>query len=735
MPQSIFEHEQQRKYEWTEAQIKLRDAQGQLLKNGSKLRRKDSGLQHSFIIIDHQILALSPQGDYIGKGASGAAKLAENESGHMYAVKIQRESLDDQEAHITHDLGISGQKATRSSSDESQPQKEYLACQYLGCTAERRFRELHNLSLDERYAFLIKLALEFHALHTGAHSKTYTAYSHNDAHWENVVIDEQNNPHLIDFGRSSQDNQFDQLKNKKGELINPDTYMLLNAYVYSAPKRRRRYKGYAGLLGDAMAEYKLDINLDYQHSEYTILLTLTDPKNNQGEYTQLTYTKQPLGGGEKFEQGVILLEDLELAPIAYDPINDPFPLSTFESVQEKILEAIQKNGHGIRETSNRKEALLHLANKGNATALEIAETLTLCRLNLDSLQERLTNCTREQRFMSTHILNSASEQLLALNNHIHQIYGTDSTVEQQVKNFIFDQIISNQPTDTVESFLTAVQADEASSLKEYLEPLVQHMHADKKCIEFDQALTQYKKNLFLLRQNATPELTNLIDTLQSQLMGDIDRKKEKTLDNNHIRQLLSPQFNTHDVEKLIAMISLKQLEQSVQDIYFDDHAKNLRIQANAVCQSLKALIESSKNTDDLLEITACILKIAEAVHNPTHEHITELCDMGLNAQHQSSPYWKATGVALLVLGATLLVTGIVIEFATLGLASPLAAGLAVGAVSLISSGAGSLHQDRKQNDNHVNYKALSQAMKTHLQATHQASNEPTLESGTPKSSK
>lgn len=112
---SIFNNEQEKSHEWAEAKRQLTGSNGQLLENGTKLRRKDSGLNHSFMVIDNRILAFNVQGEYLGRGNSGKVKLAEDEKGRLFAVKVQSRPFKKSETDIAYDLGVSGEKTKRGS--------------------------------------------------------------------------------------------------------------------------------------------------------------------------------------------------------------------------------------------------------------------------------------------------------------------------------------------------------------------------------------------------------------------------------------------------------------------------------------------------------------------------------------------------------------------------------------------------------------------------------------------
>ena len=89
MPGILWASAEEREREWLLTKEKL-SSHGKLLPNGTKLRRKDypETLNHSFMVMDDRIIALSGKGIHLGKGRNAHAKLAEYEGGNLIALKI-----------------------------------------------------------------------------------------------------------------------------------------------------------------------------------------------------------------------------------------------------------------------------------------------------------------------------------------------------------------------------------------------------------------------------------------------------------------------------------------------------------------------------------------------------------------------------------------------------------------------------------------------------------------------
>lgn len=192
-----------RESEWALANEKL-STQGIMLPDGSKLRREDSGLEHSFVVVGGKILAMSGKGVYLGSGGVGVVKIAEDQQGKMYALKIvveeKRNEFSPREGRIAFELGVALPETSRMSKTTL---KYYIAYEYLGISL-RSYLNDNPLTEDKSYELGIKITLALHAFHVGKKSKlSGTRYTHQDVHFKNFTIDDLGNVHVIDFGSSS----------------------------------------------------------------------------------------------------------------------------------------------------------------------------------------------------------------------------------------------------------------------------------------------------------------------------------------------------------------------------------------------------------------------------------------------------------------------------------------------------------------------------------------------------
>lgn len=109
--------------EWAYAKDTLAP-NGQMMPDGTKLRRKEGYSTHSFIVLNQKIFAMAPKGEYLGVGSFGHAKLAEDERGALWALKIVTK-VNKSESRTAQDLYQALQSSHRG-------KKQYIPYKYLG---------------------------------------------------------------------------------------------------------------------------------------------------------------------------------------------------------------------------------------------------------------------------------------------------------------------------------------------------------------------------------------------------------------------------------------------------------------------------------------------------------------------------------------------------------------------------------------------------------------------------
>lgn len=475
----LWNSAEEKEREWLFAKEKL-TSQGKLLPNGTKLRRKDhfNTLNHSFMIMDGQIIALSGKGIHLGSGRDAHAKLAENEAGNLIALKIitsdGRESNSVRESHIAYDLEIAGERVTRSSISST---KHYIAYQYLGTLLTDYLHANKSLSLDKRYELCIKIALALHEIHIGKQTKSKKGYQHNDIHWGNVVIDYQEEPHFIDFGKASEADG-----NNIGDIVS----MLL---LFFTPIKDRQDRHESWIFGDWVGEYQFvysrpDFDPDkkeYDLKNQTIYIYLNpDDKNAEDAYSIIHYAVSDPSG--IFHEGSINLSDICLDNITpqrkqlrwFDLEEDKRIL-----IEKEILKITNHKGYTLSQ-ENKNETLFNLLKKPTAfyeapkvpTALDIAETLTVCRLQLEAYQDLFKTQSLDVRLEIIQILNSISPELLKLYEQLRILPSSDNLTDL-VKKYIFAHLLTSpkEPSEDSLDFLN-LPLDEMQTIKQCVDNIL-----------------------------------------------------------------------------------------------------------------------------------------------------------------------------------------------------------------------------------------------------------------------
>jgi hypothetical protein len=205
MPRFDWGDEEKRNSEWRVANELLRN-----VSDGTKIKRsrrkkpidytdpRDQStvnLNHSFIKINGKILAMAGEGRYLGRGAYGKVKLAEDQEGKLYALKIGHElgDVSEEEIGIANDVGIYDGKTTRIDN----PEKEVVSLPYLGVSLDRI-----RVSTEESELLAFRAINEVNRLHHGQLSRESKKYLHADIKAPNLVVDSNGKVKLIDYGLS-----------------------------------------------------------------------------------------------------------------------------------------------------------------------------------------------------------------------------------------------------------------------------------------------------------------------------------------------------------------------------------------------------------------------------------------------------------------------------------------------------------------------------------------------------
>lgn len=506
MTKFIWNSEQEKAEEWAFAKSQLL-VDGKLKPNGTKLHsnNKIKKLNHPFIVIDNQIVAISPKGDYLGKGLYGKAKLAVNEKGELIALKSTLHCyMNKYEAEQAQDLGIGGEDTLAITSKH--PNKNYLAYKYLGTPLNQYLAVKKELSLDQRFELSIKIALALDGLHSGYQSKSSKKYLHNDIHQANVVIDEQNEPHFIDFGKSG---ELEKSFNKK----DLDLYKML--LLFYLPEDKRGDGNSQWIFGNFMGEYRFLPYKDIRDGrenlrEDTINLHL-DPsdKREDGTYSAVRYRVYRFG---IHKEGKASLDGTNISiAMPKEFKNEQYWISSGEwnvfnnrdALYELVTLRASENGDipNVKELHPALKSFLfepneHEESLPNPSALKIAGVLSIFRLKFECLGlDKILPQFEDREVLR--ILNALSPQILSL----YTLLDTLSKDEDEfpvLKKYILSKIIHDFDTEqnsaSYKEYLQSLPNDIASKI----EKSIKDMH-----MEMESLISIRKELTSKLQQSAT----------------------------------------------------------------------------------------------------------------------------------------------------------------------------------------------------------------------------------------
>ncbi|OAJ33761.1 hypothetical protein [Piscirickettsia salmonis] len=150
MPKIIWASEDQRTLEWAIAKkILAKAADGTKVQRTQQIQKTDQKtpvdytdpnspygpkihLSHSFIKLADKILALAGRRLSLGTGGYAVVKLAEDEAGQIYALKIQHKRYDPNEDIAANLYGVSYGRTERDGGRYLNKRKHYSCYKYLG---------------------------------------------------------------------------------------------------------------------------------------------------------------------------------------------------------------------------------------------------------------------------------------------------------------------------------------------------------------------------------------------------------------------------------------------------------------------------------------------------------------------------------------------------------------------------------------------------------------------------
>ncbi|AKP73081.1 Protein kinase domain protein [Piscirickettsia salmonis] len=212
MPSVIWYSKEQKAKEWSVANHLLANAC-----NGTKIKRSHhklpisypdpaypgfrTYLSHSFIKVGDKVLVMAGERDYLGEGMSGKVKLAEDEQGYLYVLKINHAhtSINELEKNIAKDMNVFHGEAQRWNSwDEF---KQVVALSYLGKDLEG----IKKLNIEKKSTDYIGFLAVYEVLklHKGELSVKGIKYIHVDLKLDNLSLaPDGKRVYFLDYGLS-----------------------------------------------------------------------------------------------------------------------------------------------------------------------------------------------------------------------------------------------------------------------------------------------------------------------------------------------------------------------------------------------------------------------------------------------------------------------------------------------------------------------------------------------------
>lgn len=378
--------------------------------------------KHSYF--KHQtcgLIAFSLKKGFLGKGSYGRAKIVMDKTGVIYAMKIETEPSKRNEAAISQDVGLMLGEKISIPGDKST--KDYSLLHYKGISIKSLFAK-QRFSLMTKICIARKIAWQVHQLHEGLLSGSKTQYIHHDIKPENIVLDENLNPTLIDYGFSIQRQDLE-IKCRGTPLYLPATKQELER-KWLEPAFAR-LNTITGLRKDTFALKRTFYLGDIQQKEDVCLFTRNEFNRFPAKIKQSIETNHP--------EIVLKRNDTPLSLavllLAFEYGQDLLPLDTLtKSHQEKLIRCIHTIETFISRFNDKTD---HLTDAPTLLfTLENEHVLSFIESNLQALHQANDN----------DLLNSIDKLLqdtAIINNRIKEL---SHTINQNEFAALFQQDLS-----------------------------------------------------------------------------------------------------------------------------------------------------------------------------------------------------------------------------------------------------------------------------------------------------
>ncbi|MCE0723607.1 MULTISPECIES: protein kinase domain-containing protein [Legionella] len=193
------------------------------IKHGAQAKPPET--EHSFFNFNGKLVCTLPGAEgTIGSGNYGKGRLAMDEYGHVFLIKVEKKSIIRRRTKIKEELGAedvpqdsmeeeisigkdvrliiaSSQKGGESTeyNEPGIPEQTYVLMEFRGDSVKKKIIK-SDLTPEQRLDMAIQAAWQCHLLHQGYLSRSGIPYVHGDLKPDQLVIDAQNQLSLVDFG-------------------------------------------------------------------------------------------------------------------------------------------------------------------------------------------------------------------------------------------------------------------------------------------------------------------------------------------------------------------------------------------------------------------------------------------------------------------------------------------------------------------------------------------------------